>query len=149
MLGRILLTYRLFSLMERTFDDESKRAAHGYYSYYYLNDRVTTQSELLDYLSKFGIKPEGYNVVMQGDITRIMEMNDTERRKIIDEIAGVGGTHLEQHSMIELAQRLPVQAPLQSHERVGPDEAVHADRRAVPQQLVEHPAGIHALIYQG
>jgi len=66
-----------------------KRAAHGYYSYYYLNDRVTTQSELLDHLSKFGIKPEGYNVVMQGDITRIMEMNDTERRKIIDEIAGV------------------------------------------------------------
>jgi chromosome segregation protein len=66
-----------------------KRAAHGYYSYYYLNDRVTTQSELLDYLSRFGIKPEGYNVVMQGDITRIMEMSDNERRRIIDEIAGV------------------------------------------------------------
>jgi chromosome segregation protein len=66
-----------------------KRAAHGYYSYYYLNERVTTQAELLDYLSRFGIKPEGYNVVMQGDITRIMEMSDTERRRIIDEIAGV------------------------------------------------------------
>jgi chromosome segregation protein len=66
-----------------------KRAAHGYYSYYYLNDRVTTQTELLDYLSRFGIKPEGYNVVMQGDITRIMEMSDNERRRIIDEIAGV------------------------------------------------------------
>ncbi|MDD1678214.1 MAG: chromosome segregation protein SMC, partial [Methanomicrobiales archaeon] len=66
-----------------------KRAAHGYYSYYYLNDRVTTQAELLEYLSRFGIKPEGYNVVMQGDITRIMEMSDNERRRIIDEIAGV------------------------------------------------------------
>jgi condensin subunit Smc len=66
-----------------------KRASHGYYSYYYLNDRVTTQTELLDYLSRFGIKPEGYNVVMQGDITRIMEMSDNERRRIIDEIAGV------------------------------------------------------------
>jgi chromosome segregation protein len=66
-----------------------KRAAHGYYSYYYLNDRVTTQAEILEYLNRFGIKPEGYNVVMQGDITRIMEMSDTERRKIIDEIAGV------------------------------------------------------------
>ncbi len=66
-----------------------KRASHGYYSYYYLNDRVTTQSELLDHLSRFGIKPEGYNVVMQGDITRIMEMSDNERRRIIDEIAGV------------------------------------------------------------
>ena len=66
-----------------------KRAPHGYYSYYYLNDRVTTQAELLEHLSRFGIKPEGYNVVMQGDITRIMEMSDNERRKIIDEIAGV------------------------------------------------------------
>ena len=26
---------------------------------------------------------------MQGDVTRIMEMSDFERRKIIDEIAGV------------------------------------------------------------
>ena len=26
---------------------------------------------------------------MQGDVTRIMEMSDNERRKIIDEIAGV------------------------------------------------------------
>lgn len=66
-----------------------KRAAHGYYSYYYLNDRVSSHSEILEFLAKFGIKPEGYNVVMQGDITRVMEMSDNERRKIIDEIAGV------------------------------------------------------------
>jgi chromosome segregation ATPase len=43
----------------------------------------------VDLLSKSGIKPHGYNVVMQGDVTRIMEMSDFERRKIIDEIAGV------------------------------------------------------------
>lgn len=36
-----------------------------------------------------GIVPHGYNVVMQGDINRIIEMSDNERRKIIDEIAGV------------------------------------------------------------
>ena len=66
-----------------------KRTGSGYYSYNYLNDKVCKQSDITDFLSKFGIKPHGYNVVMQGDITRIIEMSDFERRKIIDEIAGV------------------------------------------------------------
>jgi len=78
-----------------TFSDNTKirrrikKTAHGYYSYNYLNDRLCKQGEIVDYLEKFGIKAEGYNVVMQGDVTRITEMTDNERRKIIDEIAGV------------------------------------------------------------
>lgn len=66
-----------------------KRTASGYYSYNYLNDRLCKQADVTEYLSRFGIKPHGYNVVMQGDITRIIEMSDFERRKMIDEIAGV------------------------------------------------------------
>ncbi len=66
-----------------------KRTVNGYYSYNYLNDRLCKQSDIVDHLAKHGIKPHGYNVVMQGDVTRIMEMSDFERRKIIDEIAGV------------------------------------------------------------
>ncbi len=61
----------------------------GYYSYYYFNNRPVSLSEIHDHLAKVGITPEGYNVVMQGDVTRIIEMTPTERRKIIDEIAGV------------------------------------------------------------
>jgi len=66
-----------------------KRTGNGYYSYNYLNDRLCKQSDIVDLLAKNGIIPHGYNVVMQGDVTRIMEMSDFERRKIIDEIAGV------------------------------------------------------------
>jgi chromosome segregation protein len=66
-----------------------KRTENGYYSYNYLNDRLCKQGDIVEFLAKFGIKPEGYNVVMQGDITRIMEMSDLDRRRIIDEIAGV------------------------------------------------------------
>jgi len=66
-----------------------KRTSHGYYSYNYLNDRHCKQGDIVEFLAKYGIKAEGYNVVMQGDITRIMEMGDSERRKIVDEIAGV------------------------------------------------------------
>ncbi|MCU0632094.1 MAG: chromosome segregation protein SMC [Methanolinea sp.] len=66
-----------------------KRTSSGYYSYIYLNNRLSRQAEVNEHLAKHGIKPHGYNVVMQGDITRIIEMSDFERRKIIDEIAGV------------------------------------------------------------
>ncbi|HJJ99362.1 MAG TPA: chromosome segregation protein SMC [Methanocorpusculum sp.] len=78
-----------------TFSDETKirrrikQTTGGYYSYYYLNERLCTQTDILAYLSKYGIKPHGYNVVMQGDVTRIMEMSDLDRRGMIDEIAGV------------------------------------------------------------
>jgi len=66
-----------------------KRTANGYYSYNYLNERLCKQSDIVEHLARHGIIPHGYNVVMQGDVTRIMEMSDFERRKIIDEIAGV------------------------------------------------------------
>ncbi|HZD44157.1 MAG TPA: chromosome segregation protein SMC, partial [Methanomicrobiales archaeon] len=66
-----------------------KRTENGYYSYHYLNNRLCKHSDVIEFLSRVGIKPEGYNVVMQGDITRIMEMSDLERRRIVDEIAGV------------------------------------------------------------
>lgn len=78
-----------------TFSDGTKmrrrirRTPSGYYSYNYLNDRLCKQTEIIEFLARHGIKPHGYNVVMQGDITRIIEMSDFERRKIIDEIAGV------------------------------------------------------------
>jgi chromosome segregation protein len=80
-----------------------KRTGNGYYSYNYLNDRLCKQSDIVNHLAKHGIKPHGYNVVMQGDVTRIMEMSDFERRKIIDEIAGVSEFDLKkQQSLSEL-----------------------------------------------
>ena len=60
-----------------------------YQSIYYFNGNPCTQTEIHDHLSRAGITPEGYNVVMQGDVTRIIEMTPLERRRIVDEIAGV------------------------------------------------------------
>ena len=61
----------------------------GYYSYYYLDGRAVTLGEIHEQLRKANITPEGYNVIMQGDVTRIIEMTPFERRRIVDEIAGV------------------------------------------------------------
>lgn len=60
-----------------------------YYSYYYLNGRSVNLSDIRDLLSQAGVTPEGYNVVMQGDVTEIITMTPGSRRLIIDEIAGV------------------------------------------------------------
>ncbi len=66
-----------------------KETEDNYYSYYYLNGRSVNLSDIRDLLAGAGVTPEGYNVVMQGDVTEIISVSATERRKIIDEIAGV------------------------------------------------------------
>ena len=55
-----------------------------YYSYYYLNDRSVNLSDIQDLLAQAGVTPEGYNVVMQGDVTEIITMTAGSRREIID-----------------------------------------------------------------
>ncbi|HEY9777046.1 MAG TPA: chromosome segregation protein SMC [Planktothrix sp.] len=61
----------------------------GYTSTYTLNGRNATLSEIHEELIRYNVSPTGYNVIMQGDVTGIVTMSATERRKIIDELAGV------------------------------------------------------------
>lgn len=74
---------------EVTVTRKVKQTESGYYSYYYFNEKPVSLAEMHAQLAKAKITPEGYNVVMQGDVTRIIEMSPVERRRIIDEIAGV------------------------------------------------------------
>lgn len=60
-----------------------------YTSNYYINSEPCTLTELHEQLNRLRVYPEGYNVVLQGDVTRIISMNPRERREIIDELAGV------------------------------------------------------------
>jgi chromosome segregation protein len=60
-----------------------------YSSTFYINGETCTANELHEELNRLRIYPEGYNVVLQGDVTRIITMNSRERREIIDELAGV------------------------------------------------------------
>lgn len=76
-------------------------SASGYTSTYYLNGKPTTLTEIHDYLGTFNVSPGTYNVMMQGDVAGIVNMSPVERRKIIDEIAGVA----EFDRKIDQAQR--------------------------------------------
>ena len=73
---------------------------NGYTSTYYMDGKTSTLTEVHDRLSKYNVSPHGYNVVMQGDVTSIISMSLVERRKIIDELAGVADFDRK----IELAQ---------------------------------------------
>ena len=66
-----------------------KETEDNYYSYYYINGRSVNLGDIQDLLAQAGVTPEGYNVVMQGDVTEIINMTPGARREIIDEIAGV------------------------------------------------------------
>jgi chromosome segregation protein len=62
---------------------------NSYTSTYLLNGKVSTLTDVHEELMKYNVSPTGFNVIMQGDVTGIVTMSGTERRKIIDELAGV------------------------------------------------------------
>ncbi len=54
-----------------------------------INGAVVRERDLMDFLSKAGIYENAYNVVLQGDIVRFLKMTPVERRKLLEEIAGI------------------------------------------------------------
>ncbi|MBI5884678.1 AAA family ATPase [archaeon] len=68
--------------ISRMIDKEGKGACR-------IDRKKCTLNEIASLLKALKIKPEGYNIVVQGDIARVIEMNPIERRTIIDEIAGI------------------------------------------------------------
>lgn len=61
-----------------------------YSSTYYLDGKPVSLQVIHDKLLDLNISPNGHNIIMQGDVTRILTMGPVERRKIIDDLAGVG-----------------------------------------------------------
>lgn len=66
-----------------------KKSSQGYNSVYYLDDKIATHTDILAKLEEYNVTPNSYNVVMQGDVMSIINCTENERRKIVDEIAGV------------------------------------------------------------
>ena len=58
-------------------------------SIYKINNQTKTRQELLELLSYAGIDPNGFNIVLQGEIASMIKMSSEDRRKIIEEVAGI------------------------------------------------------------
>jgi len=90
-----------------------KKKNNQYESTYLLDHRAVTLSAIQEFLSKYKISSKAHNIVMQGDVTRIISMSALERRKIIDELSGVA----EFDRKIEEAQKEIEQATLNFKEQ--------------------------------
>lgn len=67
----------------------SRIVRHNGQSIYKINDKTMNRQQVLDLLSIAKINPDGYNIILQGDIIRFVEMSPLERRGIIEEVGGI------------------------------------------------------------
>ncbi|MFQ6060443.1 MAG: ATP-binding protein, partial [Thermoplasmata archaeon] len=67
----------------------SSTTQDGYYSYFYVNGKRSSLAEFDSLLAHARISADGYNIVQQGDVARIVAMGNVERRRILDSIAGI------------------------------------------------------------
>ncbi len=67
----------------------SRRINKSGVSAYRLNGKIVTRQQILDVFTKTRIQPGGHNILKQGAVTQIIEMDPVERRTVLDEISGI------------------------------------------------------------
>ena len=72
-------------------------------SIYKINDKAMTRQQITSLLSLAKIDPDGYNIILQGDIVKFVEMHPEDRRVLIEDIAGISIYEEKKHkAMLEL-----------------------------------------------
>ncbi|MBI2044403.1 AAA family ATPase [Candidatus Pacearchaeota archaeon] len=56
---------------------------------YKINGETKTRQEILSLLAQAGMDPNGFNIILQGEIQNFVRMQSLERRKIIEEVSGI------------------------------------------------------------
>jgi chromosome segregation protein len=85
----------IFDNSDRTFSIEAKDISikrvvrRNGQSIYKLNNETKTRQDILGILAQAGIDPNGYNIILQGEIQNLVRMQSEERRKIIEEVSGI------------------------------------------------------------
>lgn len=107
----------------------SRKVTQKGLSIFRLDGKVVTRSKLLDFLANANISPYGYNIIMQGDINKIIEMSPTERREIISQLAGIQEFDEKKHkAMLELEK-------VERH--INEMQIVAREKSALLQKLME------------
>jgi len=58
-------------------------------SVYKINNETKTRQQILGLLAQAGIDPNGFNIILQGEIQNFVRMYPDDRRKIIEEVSGI------------------------------------------------------------
>ncbi len=69
-------------------------------SIYKINQQTKTRQELLELLAQAGIDPNGFNIVLQGEIASMIKSSPEDRRKIIEEVAGISIYETRKHKSL-------------------------------------------------
>jgi chromosome segregation protein len=69
-------------VITRDLDDSGKSVCK-------INGKTVTRSTVLDVLGPIGVDPNGYNLVLQGEIAQMVTVSPIDRRKLLEEIAGI------------------------------------------------------------
>jgi chromosome segregation protein len=77
----VRLTFSDGTIIERTITEDV--------SVFRLNGKRTTQEAIVSFLKELKISADGMNFVQQGNNKRIVDMSDFERKKLIEDLAGV------------------------------------------------------------
>lgn len=63
--------------------------ANNVVTQYLLDGEESSQKSFHRLLGAANARPDGYNIVLQGDVTKLAKMTSKERRKVLDGVAGV------------------------------------------------------------
>lgn len=96
-------------------------------STYKINDETKTRQELLELLAEGGIDPNGFNIVLQGDIASMIKMSSEDRRKIIEDVAGI--------SIYETRKDKSINELNKTNERLNEVSAVLKERNSYLRNL--------------
>lgn len=58
-------------------------------SIYKINGQTKTRQDIIELMAQGGIDPNGFNIILQGEIQSLVKATPEERRKIIEEVAGI------------------------------------------------------------
>jgi len=79
---------KIFSIDEKEISIKRIVRKNGQ-SIYKINNETRTRQDVLGLLAQAGIDPNGYNIILQGEIQNLVRMQPEERRKIIEEVSGI------------------------------------------------------------
>ncbi|GIU69560.1 MAG: hypothetical protein KatS3mg002_0796 [Candidatus Woesearchaeota archaeon] len=96
-------------------------------SQYKINDIIKTRQEVLDLLAIAKIDPDGYNIVLQGEIINLIEMSPVQRREMIEQIAGLSVYEEKKEKALRELQRV--------EEKMNEVEIILAERKTHLQEL--------------
>jgi len=96
-------------------------------SVYKINDKSRTRQQILELLALARIDPDGHNIVLQGDVTKFVDLPPLQKRMIIEEISDIAVYEEKKHKAMNELDK--------TDERLKEAEIVLTERKTYLKEL--------------